>query len=288
MLSWPQNLVRDIARRRCVLVVGSGLSRHAIGSDGKRPPLWKEFLVKANKELPSGPETHIQDAIDKGDFLHACEWLNERYAHDWPELLRQQFAAPKFQPANLHKLLARLDTRIVFSLNFDDIIDRAFTEVYSGNVIVKNYFDSDVSEFLRGTGRYLVRAHGTLHSPSKLIFTQRQYAEARISAAPFYQAFDSTLMTHTFLFIGAGYNDPDVNLILENQNFSFPGQHPHYFLTADKPHPDRTKSLSKNRNLQSLRYDPIDADFSGLEAEIQELLSRVEVERQVISATLEW
>ncbi len=288
MVDWPQDLVRDIARRRCVLVVGSGVSRQAEGVGGVRPPTWDGFLDEANNALQGGPQQHITDAIKEGDLLNACEWLQRKYQHNWKAQLRTAFSAPKFSPTEVHKAIGKLDARIIFSLNFENILDQALQEVLGGTCVTKLYYDEGVSEFLRGTERYLVKVHGSLDETSKIIFTQRQYAEARISAAPFYNAFDSALMTHTFLFIGAGYRDPDINLVLENQNFTYSEAHPHYFLAANGLHEDLKSSLRANRNLQVIDYDKIDDNHSGFPKAIDELLELVEAERQKLSTSLEW
>lgn len=288
MFDWPKSLICDIARRRCVIVVGSGVSRQARGINGEIPPTWESFLADCNTSAPHGPKEHISKAIQEGDLLHACEWLQRIYDHEWTGKLRAAFSAPRYAPSDVHKVTCRLDTRVLFSLNFDDIIDRATQEIYAGTCVKKTYYDQDVSEFLRGTERYLIKIHGSLDNPSKLIFTQRQYASARISAAPFYNAFDSALMTHTFLFLGAGVRDPDINLILENQNFVYNESYPHYFLTASGMHPDLKSSLRSNRNLHVLEYDKIDEEHSGFPNIINELLAGVEEYRRGLAESLEW
>ncbi|UZD69315.1 SIR2 family protein [Brucella sp. JSBI001] len=214
---WPQPLIRDIARRRAIFVIGSGVSRHAVGADNvTRPPVWKEFLRDAAQRFPNAVETaHIHRAIDDGDLLHACEWIKNRYDEDWAPYLRSRFTDPRYTPSRLHELIALLDTRVVFSLNFDDIYEIKSREINEASQFTKNYSDTDVCEFLRNDARYVVKVHGNLASPASLIFTQEDYARARIKHSLFYSAFDAALLTHTFLFIGCGYGDPDINLLLE-------------------------------------------------------------------------
>lgn len=289
MTQWPRDLIRDIARRRSVIVVGSGVSRQATSKDGaRRPPTWHEFLIDCNNQLDGGPQEHIAQSISDGDLLNACEWLQRKYQHNWTAKLRASFSSPRFAPTDVHRAIARLDSRIVFSLNFEDILDRALQDVHGGTCVTKRYYDEGVSEFLRGTDRYLVKVHGSLDEVSRLIFTQKQYAEARVKAAAFYNAFDGALLTHTFLFLGAGYRDPDINLVLENQNFTYSEAHPHYFLAASGMHDDLKQSLRSNRNLQVVEYDPIDADHTGFASAIDQLLELVELERITLAETLEW
>ncbi|MDA7965471.1 SIR2 family protein [Ruegeria sp.] len=288
MIDWPDELVTDLARRKAIILLGSGVSKHAEGRHGIRPQDWKGFLKQALNDCPADDVQHIEKAIKEGDFLHACEWLKSRYDESWPAYLRKHFLEQGYQPGEIHRLLVALDSRIVFSLNFDDIYERCANHQHAGALIVKSYFDDDIGEILRGTGRYLVKVHGALNTPQSLIFTQKDYAHARIKHAQFYQAFDACLLTHSFLFVGAGYSDPDINLVLENQNFGFPHSRPHYFLTSSDLPDDRISSLRANRNLKTIKYDKIDDNHSGLVNEIKNLVSLVDEERQIVRDETNW
>ncbi|MGL4634688.1 MAG: SIR2 family NAD-dependent protein deacylase [Beijerinckiaceae bacterium] len=289
MVDWPEELVRDIARRRCALVIGSGVSRQSRGTGNAVPPTWNSFLEQSNADILGGPLDHVTKAISDGDLLHACEWLQRKYDSSWTKRLRDAFSAPKYAPSLSHEYICKLDSRIVLILNFDDILERSAKKIYDGTSIEKNYYDDDIYEFLRGTGRYYIKVHGNLNTPNQLIFTQRQYSEARIKYANFYNAFDGALMTHTFLFLGAGTRDPDINLILENQNFSYNASHPHYYLAArGSIHDDLKKSLRDNRNLKVIEYERIDDNHSGFEEALKDLLSLVEPQRYDISERLDW
>ena len=174
MIEWPANLVRDIARRRTVIVIGSGVSRHSVGRDGvTRPPIWEAFLKRALADCPNKNDlAELDAAMAYKDFLHVCEWLKARYDEHWVIYLRKIFSLPAFAPSELHEQILRLDGRIVFSLNFDDIYERHANNITHGSYIIKNYYDDDASEFLRGDGRYIIKVHGSLNAPQKLIFTQ--------------------------------------------------------------------------------------------------------------------
>lgn len=288
-MDWPDSLVTDLARRRAVLVIGSGISRQSVGANGVRPPTWRAFLEQGVHDCPNkadlGP---VEEAISANDLLHACECLKKRFDEEWVDYLRGTFSLPAFPPADIHDQILALDSRIVFSLNFDDIYERHAHAVHHGSDIVKNYSDRDVSEFLRGNKRYVIKVHGSLSSPDNLIFTQKDYSRARTAHAAFYQAFDATLLTHTFVFLGSGFSDPDINLLLENQNFGFPSQVPHYFISGKDLGVDRRQSLRENRNLKVLEYDPIDVNHTGLVNELKLLNGLVEAARFAISQNASW
>ena len=288
MIEWPSSLVNDLARRRTVIVIGSGVSRHAASTNHTKPPTWKTFLEKAVEDCPvKTSNSAILEAIKIGDYLHACEWLKKQYDETWVNYLRGVFSNSVFKSAKIHEEILKLDSRIVFSLNFDNIYENHVSSV-TGSHIYKSYHDADVAEFLRGNGRYIVKVHGSLNTPTQLIFTQKDYSEARVKNSAFYLAFDAALLTHTFLFIGSGYTDPDVNLLLENQNFGFPSSTPHYFLSSSGLGHERKASLRDNRNLKVLEYEPVDSDHSGLVREIEVLNEKVESERFEIAQSIAW
>lgn len=287
-MHWPDVLIEDLARRRTVLMLGSGVSRHALNDALHRPPTWKSFLEQALVDAPAPDTGAIAEAIDSNDLLHACEWLKAKYDEHWIPYLRKIFSEPGYQPGELHKQILNLDSRVVFSLNFDTIYERCAQNIKSGSHVIRQYYDRASTEYLRGKGRYIVKVHGSIDAAERLIFNQKDYAEARIKYGSFYKSFDAALMTHTFLFIGAGYADPDVNLILENQAFSFPTASPHYILRPNGGHNEIKESLRQNRNLKTLEYDPIDNDHKGLIDVIVELNKAVEDARLDLSRTNNW
>ncbi|MFL9599657.1 SIR2 family NAD-dependent protein deacylase [Aeromonas dhakensis] len=289
---WPPRLIEDLARRRTIIVIGSGVSRHAVAADGvTRPPVWKEFLESAISKYERNERTeHIYKAIESGDLLHACEWIKNKYDEDWAAFLRSKFITPRYSSGKLHELIALIDTRVVFSLNFDDIYETKSREINDTSQFVKHYYDTDIVEFLRGDSRYIVKVHGSLSSTSNLIFTQKEYAQARSKYSLFYNAFDAALMSHSFLFIGCGYSDPDINILLENQCFSTVqgSNNPHYFLTGEGINNDLKNSLRNNRNLKTITYDPKDAQHSGLVDVISELYDKVGTKREELIETRNW
>lgn len=287
-MKWPAPLLADIARRRSVLVLGSGVSRQSANSAGERPPIWKAFLEQALADCPQADTGAIADALKNNDLLHACEWLKANYDEQWNPYLRRTFLEPGFEAAQIHRELLQLDSRVVFSLNFDSIYEDFAKSIKPGSVITRHYYDRGATEDLRGLGRYVVKVHGSIDVPEKLIFNQKDYAEARVKYSAFYQSFDAALMTHTFLFIGAGYSDPDVNLILENQAFSFPTASPHYIIRPAGDHVEMKESLRKNRNLKTIEYDPIDANHSGLVTVVEDLRKQVEDARIDLQTSTNW
>jgi hypothetical protein len=289
MFDWPKPLVRDVARRKSIIVIGAGVSRHSTGKNGERAPLWREFLQQAIDDCPNQKNLQpVRAALESGDYLHCCEWLKKRYDYQWQEYLQEKFAEPAYSPALIHEKIFLLDSRVVFSLNFDDIFERYAQNTAAGSYLVKHYYDEDVSDFLRGDRRYIIKVHGGLNAPKKTIFTHSDYSRARVESASFYSAFESALLSYTFLFIGCGYADPDINLMLENHNFTYSQNNPHYFLTDSEVGEDRVESLRQNRNLEVLKYDNPNEDHAGLIDMLSSLVEKVDEKREDLRTTLNW
>ena len=46
-----------------------------------------------------------------------------------------------------------------------------------------------------------------------MVFTRNEYADARNKYRDFYSIIEALAITHTFLFLGCGLNDPDTRLM---------------------------------------------------------------------------
>ena len=123
-----------------------------------------------------------------------------------------------------------MDSRIVITPNFDHIYDDHAGTQTGGTISVKSYYDDDVAEVIRRGDRLILKMHGTISTPNNLIFSRNDYAKARIEHAHFYKILEALAITHTFLFLGAGINDPDIRLLLEDYAFRFRYSRKHYFI----------------------------------------------------------
>jgi hypothetical protein len=201
VIEWPGQLVKDIARRRAIILLGSGISRNSIGNGGVQPPTWRQFLEEALDETP-GPARHIRAAIRNGDYLSACEWIKNRLDERWTNLLKAKFLTPAYRPNAVHELILSLDTSVYITPNFDKIFDNFVTERTQGATIVKSYYEDDAQQLVRNGSRVVLKIHGTIDTPNRMIFGRSKYAEARVQNSSFYQLIDALLLTNTFLLLG--------------------------------------------------------------------------------------
>lgn len=293
MIDWPEHLIEAIARRKSVLFLGSGISANACNDEGKHPLTWEAFLrdilVKKSGKL-EGKKDVIEQMLRQKDYLTACEIIVETLGDsDFGELAANEFRRPGYKPSDIHEAVYRLDSRLVLTPNIDKIYEQYAMNESHSTVVVKSYYEDDVAKYLRTDDFLIIRVHGYVDNVSKIVFTHRQYSEARCKYASFYRMLDALILTHTFIFLGCGISDPDIQLILENMNFLYPGCLPHYFVAAkDAYSKEIERSLLHNRNLELLTYDNFDGTHQQLLNELKELIDKVEEKREEVSAKGIW
>lgn len=290
MITWPEDLVKDIAARRSVLFLGAGVSKNSCNAKGEHPMDWKEFLrYLASLVQAEEQRKEIQLCVDDADLLTACELARKYLKPDrFKTALLKEFADKAFQPADIHDHLARVDSRFVLTTNFDRLYEIRANQIQDGTVLVKTYYDSDVADVFRRSQRVVLKVHGTIDSPDKTIFTRSQYALARRNHAHFYQMLRGLFVTHTHVFLGASLRDPDIQILLEDHAYHFEGSRPHYIvMPRDSARAGTLSVMEETMNLRALLYDPAD-NHSELAQSVAALVPRVEAAREDLKLTMDW
>lgn len=287
-IEWSERLVTDIARQRAVIVIGSGVSANAMTTDGSFPPTWGEFLFKAYGEIKKKPKEikYIKNALDRYNYLGACSYIKTELGTTWNTLLQNSFSKPRYNHAPIHEHIYNLDCRIIISLNFDKIYEDYAVKLSENTFVVKNYHDPDIRQTVAGNERYVIKPHGSIESQSKLIFTLEDYAEARTKHAGFYDILAALLHTHTFLFIGCGLSDPDLQIIFENYKYQ-QGESPHFMTCPIGLHSNEKDLIQKTRGINILEYSPKDK-HKALTESVKKLAEQVSDVKQTLADTLSW
>jgi SIR2-like domain len=246
VIDWSKKLVSDIARRRCVLVLGAGISNQARTPTGAAPKTWSEFLNAALGEVTSREcKLLARELIGRRDYLTACEVIKDSIGSDFADFVRAEFLTPGYKPAPIHDTIMKLDSRLVLTPNFDKLYETHVSHSSGTGVVVKSYHEDDVAEVIRGADRCILKVHGSIDSPAHMIFTRSEYANARQQYGAFYLILQALVLTHTFLFIGCGLDDPDTRLLLEDYAFRYKYSRPHFLLFQRAAWSIRIVRLSK-------------------------------------------
>jgi len=287
MITWPEEVVSDIARRNCVLFLGSGVSRNSENGAGKRPKTWHTFLSDLLPKI--SPNKHIKTLLKEKDLLTACEIIKrELGTPEFTRILREEFLTPGYKAAKIHEAIFKLDSRIVVTPNFDKIYETYANSEANGSITIKHHYDPDVTNVMRGSGRVVLKIHGTIDSPERMIFTRKEYAKARSDHRNFYEIIEALSLTNTFVFIGCGVNDPSIKLLLEDTFFRHPGSRPHIMLQPKgELHKSVIKVVEDTMNLKILPYSIANSHIELMDS-LDDLVHRVEQNRDDLRKNTNW
>lgn len=255
MITWPVQLLEDFAAERVVLFIGSGVSRNSVGEDGiTKPKTWYSFLRDTATQLGILPK--IDPYLQAKDYLTALDLIRHGMpAQEYAKIVRKEYLTPGYGPAQIHEAIYRLNCRIVLTPNFDKIYDVYVGEKSRGTIDVKEYHCPELAEFIRGDRRVVIKTHGSVDSHKLMIFGRKEYAQARVQYSLFYEILKALILTHTFVFIGCGIDDPDIKLVLEDINFGAVGSRSHYFVSAQHAiDADMKNILRDTMNLSVIEY----------------------------------
>ncbi|MFJ4030031.1 SIR2 family protein [Paenarthrobacter sp. NPDC089989] len=262
---WPGLLVDRISNQDFVLFIGAGLSSNSRNSKGQTPPRWRGLLESLRDKFAPAKSPIMRDvnrALKAGDLLLAAELL-ENYCEakgmisDFRiEIARLTDGGQKpeqvFQKNDLHDLISDLFPRIIVTTNYDKILERHFQAGYN----TLTYSQEDIAAHVRQGSYVLIKLHGTVDNPAKMILTRMDFTRLRKDGRNTLETLEALLLTKTALFVGYSLDDPDLRLILENQ-FGAKGSLPGHFLLAS------TKTSDVQRNLFKNAYGVNILEYSG-------------------------
>lgn len=271
-MDWPNDLKSDILNHNCVIFIGAGVSANSTNDKGEKPPTWKNFLQEAAAKLPEvGEQDFVSNLINNNELLTACEIIRNLLGTDsFYEFTKEKYDNGYIE-SELHKLVFKLGAYIYITPNFDQIFDTYAKNTTHSKTVVKKYYEEGILNCIRRSDQIIIKMHGSIDDEHKMIFTKSDYAKARIKNTDFYKILEALILTKTFLFVGAGLNDPDVQLAFENSAFTFKNSRKHYFV-IEQTRKEMLDVYSKTMNLKFITYDNSSGDHSQLTNGLEELV----------------
>jgi len=156
-------------------------------------------------------ENHVFSPRDLDGFLARADHL------DIAELFRQTVGPSAYylflrdryrrpvRPSALHKAIARLPVKAVFTTNYDKLLETAFRRsgLVDPPVVVfpeqLNYIDEDEVR--------IIKVHGDIDHPRSIVLTRSDYAAYAARHREFVDLLQTSINGRTMLFIGFGLRD---------------------------------------------------------------------------------
>lgn len=288
MITWPEPLITELAERRCIIFIGSGVSAGAWkieGGNKKHPPIWRGLLqniLDSKDEDKDRNKKQAKSLLRKDKYLESAEIIRYKLLSnaEYNSLIEKSFQG--FTPSPIHKIVEQLDQKIVVTTNFDELYENLCRvgEGEKGYSVIK-YYDSGLIARLRSPKRVIIKAHGCVSEPEKTVLTKSDFFKARSENPGFFSALESLFLTHTLLFIGYSITDPEIQLILENNIITYPSDNPHYAIFSQGNHKSTLDIFKNINNIQSIIYKTT-GDHQELIDSLAELSEKVDERRMTL------
>lgn len=276
MISWPKSLINELAQRRCILFLGAGVAASAQNNAGNSPLDWNTFLVEATKLISKPDDKNaVTQLIHERNFPLALNTIADLVdPGDYQSFLNHCFNDSSFKPSELHSVILDIDARFVITTNFDKIYEKHCLTVSNEGFKVIPYYSESLADEIRSDTRLIIKAHGSIDDISKMVFTRKEYHQAKKHHPEFYNLLKALLLTNTCVFIGCGMEDPDVLLLLEELKMTTNSNRPHYALLREGAiSPFIKRDLLSTYNVRTLFYGP---DHSDLILSLNDLYAEIE------------
>ncbi|MDU1653188.1 MAG: SIR2 family protein [Leclercia adecarboxylata] len=289
MIQWPDSLIDELAARRCVIFLGSGASAPAtklVEDVLVHPPTWAGLLKILLEKCPNdshGSKENAELLLEKENYLDCAEIIRKSCLPraEYNRCISQTFSG--YEATEIHKAVESLDQKVVITTNFDCLYENYCRQGQGrdGYAILR-YYDGGLIARMRSPTRLIIKAHGCTSEPERTILTKSDFFNARSEHKGFFDALESIFLTHTILFIGYSINDPEIQLILENNIITYPSSNPHYATMPQGSHSSILSAFKTTNNIDILEYDSVNNHIELLEC-LTDLCTQVEERRSVMA-----
>ena len=196
---FPKPVLDDLLSGRWLPVVGAGMSLNATLPVGKKMPLWADLGKQLAEELTGYTSVSVLDSISAYEHEYGRARLVER--------LFDMLLIKEAQPGNAHKEFCTIPFDIVCTTNFDFLLERQYD--LTPRYIYPVVDEEQLSINSASAGTLLLKLHGDLRHPNRLIVSESDY-DGFLTSYPLLATYLSNLLiTKTAVFVGYSLDDPD-------------------------------------------------------------------------------
>lgn len=277
--------VKEIRNNNAAFFAGAGFSKEAGYVD------WKMLLREIVSELNLDVDKE-HDLVALAQFCY-----NKHQSRSIiNDVIFEEFSKQK-NPTQNHKILARLPINVLWTTNYDDLIEKAFEEAQ--RVVDVKSCNKHLSITKPGRDSVIYKMHGDKNNPDEAILIKDDYESYYKKHKQFLSALAGDLISKTFLFVGFSFEDPNIDYILSRIRVDYeenPRQHYAIMksIGRDDYDDEADYSYAKRRNdffLEDLKRYRIEAlmieNFSEITKILQEIEKRLSFNNVFISGSAE-
>lgn len=206
-------LRENLAAGNVAAFVGAGLSI------GAGLPGWydliSELAMRTGSELPP-----LKWATNEALIDAAQNYINQQGVHSLVMFLRNRLDTTGIEPSAAHRALAHLPLSVVFTANYDDLLERAYREAYKRVRIVVN--DPSIAFMGRDPDLVnVVKLYGDLDQPETIVLARQQYESFFLQQPQMIKLLETELGRSDMLYLGWSHSDPHFNLVFGELMFRY-------------------------------------------------------------------
>jgi hypothetical protein len=149
-----------------------------------------------------------------GDALIAIAqtYVNRQGLHSLISHLKDRLDTTGIKPTAVHRALAGLPISLVFTANFDNLLERAFRD--AGKRVEVVVRDNQIPFMRRGPNMVnIVKLYGDLDQPDTIVLARQQYESYSLQRPELVKLLETELGRATMLYLGWGHSDPHFGLV---------------------------------------------------------------------------
>jgi hypothetical protein len=273
----PVDLIEAFSKNLGVFFVGAGLSIPA------GFPTWDGLITeliqkgKSSGRISDDKVKEYQSLMtDTNKFLILAEELRVELGAVFTRYMEDRFQSADSQPTKNHEYIVRTNSSLTITINYDDLIEKAYNNVYGihPNIFIYSQSKEAANNFWKNRF-FILKAHGDARRDvDTLILSQKDYRRTLYREVGYRSLLQSIFTTKSILFVGVSLNDPEFNQLLDYLHDSYHGGGPIHYLLVEKPRNSSTltRRYFDDFNIQTVEFDNDSGDFGQL-TEILKMIS---------------
>lgn len=197
----------EIQNGNAALFAGAGFSKAAGYVD------WKSLIREIAYELGLKVEKE-KDLVTLAQFLYN----KNKNRSTINNIIYREFSKQK-DPTENHRILARLPINLIWTTNYDDLLEKSYNEIKKIVDVKSNNKHLSLTKPNRECVIY--KMHGDKDNPDDAILIKDDYERYYKCHKQFLSALAGDLISKTFLFVGFSFNDPNIDYILSRVRIDY-------------------------------------------------------------------
>ena len=197
------NFVKALKEKNGVLFAGAGMSVPEGFFDWKTllKPVAEQLGLDIEEEQHNLPALAQYFVDNQGNVRNALT-----------QILVEEYSRTNTTISENHRILARLPIQIYWTTNYDNLIETALKNDGKTPDIKKT--NKDLAINIPKRDAIVYKMHGDIGTANETVLTKHEYEDYNNTRELFSNAFKSDYVSRTFLFIGFGFSDPNLDFLI--------------------------------------------------------------------------